>query len=165
MRLYNKLTDPDRRRRGGGIRPFFLVVIVALACWAFWNNNQRRLETIAMQGLFVDETQSLSETHKAEVLRYLKSFKKDFGIPLEVHILRRPPAISANDVSRIYLDLVPARGRAYLHLPPLVRRAVGEEFIRDFEMSFSRDFAAGDWRPGLVSAILALRAKLVDVTR
>lgn len=167
MRLYNRFTggDSDRRHRGRGIRPFFLVIIVALACWAFWSNNQRRMEAIAMQGLFSDETNSLSGAGKAEVLRYLKAFKKDFGIPLEVHILQRPPSISANDASRIYLDLVPAQGRAYLHLPPLVRRAVGEEFVRDFEMSFSRDFAGGDWRPGLVSAILALRAKLADVTR
>ena len=168
MRLNNRLTGGDAggRHRGKGIRPFFLIIIVALACWAFWNNNQRRMEAIAMQGLFSDETKSLSEAHKTEVLRYLKSFKKDFGIPLEVHVLRRPPSISANDATRIYLDVVPAQGRAYLHLPPLVRHAVGEEFVRDFELSFQREFAGGgDWRPGLVSAILALRAKLAGVTR
>ncbi|CAK7002454.1 MAG: hypothetical protein DELT_00085 [Desulfovibrio sp.] len=118
-----------------------------------------------MQGLFKDEVKAFSEEQKAEVLKYVKTFKQDFGIPLEVNILRRPPAISANDTSRIYLDVVPSQGRAYLHLPPLVRNAVGRDFIQDMETSFTQDFAAGDWRVNLVSAILALRAKLAEVTR
>lgn len=167
MRLYNQISGRGRpeTRKGRVFRPFFLVVILAVVCWGFWTNNQRRMEAIAVRGIFADETGSLSKEHKNEVVALVKSFKKDFGVPLEVHILKRPPALNAHDASRIYLDVVPAQSRAYLFLPPLVRRAVGDDFIHGMEMSFQQDFASGDWRPGLVSAILALRAKLAEVTR
>ena len=152
-------------RRGKVFRPFFLAIIFAAVCWGFWTNNQRRMESIAMQGLFRDEVKAFSAEQKSELIQYLKTFKKDFGIPLEVNILSRPPAVSGNDATRIYLDVVPSQGRVYLHLPPLVRSAVGKDFIRDMETSFTQDFAAGDWRVNLVSAILALRMKLAEVAR
>lgn len=148
-----------------GLRPIFLAIVLAAVCWGFWTNSQRRMETIAMQGLFSDEADALTGEHRAVVLQHLLSFKKDFGIPLEVHIRKRPPALADHNPSRMYLDVVPEVGRAYLFLPPLVRHAVGEEFVRDLEVSFRQDFASGDWRPGLISAILALRAKLAEVTR
>jgi hypothetical protein len=168
MGLFGRFPGRGKEPASGGrgaIRPFFLALVVAVACWAFWANNQRRMDAIAMQGLFSDETQSLAGEHKAEVLRHLKSFKKDFGIPLEVHVRKRPPAIGAQDSSRIYLDIVPSQGGAYLFLPPLVRRAVGEDFVRDMEASFQRDIRAGNWQAALVAGILALRAKLAEVTR
>ena len=164
FRFSGKDGDSDARRRSP-IRPFFLVLVVGLACWSFWTNSQQRMEAIAMQGLFTDELQALSGEDKVRLQREIKSFKKDFGIPLEVHIRKRPPAIETNDASRIYLDIVPSQGRAYLFLPPLLRRAVGEEFTRDMEMSFQRDFQTGDWHAGLVSVLLSLRAKVAEVTR
>lgn len=165
MSRFLQKEEPRGVKRRKVFRPFFLAIIFAVACWGFWTNNQRRMDTIVMQGLFRDEVKAFSAEQKAEVLQHLKSFKKDFGIPLEVNILSRPPAVSGNDTTRIYLDVVPSQGRAYLHLPPLVRRAVGKDFIRDMETSFAQDFAAGDWRVNLVSAIIALRMKLAEVTR
>lgn len=164
-RFSRQKEQPREIRRGKVFRPFFFVMIFAVVCWGFWTNNQRRMEAIAMQGLFKDEVSAFSAEQKAEVLQYLRTFKKDFGIPLEVNILSRPPATSGDDTTRIYLDVVPSQGRAYLHLPPLVRNAVGGDFIRDMERSFAQDFVAGDWRVNLVSAILALRIKLGEVTR
>lgn len=159
--------DEDVRgiRRGKVLRPFFLVIIFAAVCWGFWTNNQNRMEAIAMQGLFKDEVKAFSPEQKTVMFTMLKSFKKEFGIPLEVSILSRPPALDADDANRIYLDVVPALGKACLHLPPLVRHAVGKDFVQDMETSFSRDFAAGDWRENLIAAVSALRMKLAEVTR
>jgi hypothetical protein len=165
----------ERGGRGGRVfRPVFLICIMALACWGFWSNSQKRINALTLQTLFTDETQSVSAQQKEEVLALLKTFKKDFGVPLEMHIRKTPPALAAQgttpvsdaqDASRIYIDIVPSQSRAYLFLPPLVRHAVGPAFIRDMERSFAQDFAAGDWRISLVPAILALRNKLAEVTR
>ena len=152
-------------RKGRVFRPILLALIIAAVCWGFWNNNQRRLDHLAVQGLLYDEVKALSTEQRARILEVIKSFKQDFGVPLEVNILKRPPALKSNDISKIYLDIVPDHGRAYLHMPPLVRNAVGPEFVRDMETAFRQDFAGGDWRANLFSAILALREKLAEVTR
>lgn len=152
-------------RRGRVFRPVILAALFAAICWAFISNNQRRLDALVAQGLFTDEMKAVSSEQRDQVVGYLKTFKKDFGIPLEVHIRKTPPALGASDASRMIIDIVPSRSRAYLHLPPLVRNAVGEAFIRDMERSFAQDFAAGDWRVSLVPAVLALRNKLLEVTR
>ncbi len=157
-----KKTGP---RAGRAFRPVILAALLAVLCWAFFTNNQRRLDVLVSQSLFTDETKTVSSEQKDQVVSYLKTFKKDFGIPLEVHVRNTPPALNAGDASRMIIDIVPSQKSAYLHLPPLVRNAVGGDFIRDMERSFAQDFAAGDWRVSLVPAILALRNKLVEVTR
>ena len=152
-------------RKGKVFRPVILMLILAAVCWGFWTNSQKRIEAIAVQGLFSDETGSVPAEQKERIQDLLKSFKKDFGVPLEMHIRKQPPGLDSKDSSRIYIDIVPSQGRAYLSLPPLVRHAVGVEFIRDMERSFAQDFAAGDWRVSLVPSILALKNKLAEVTR
>lgn len=156
---------PPGIRRGRVFRPAILMLILAGVCWGFWTNSQKRMDAIVGQALFTDETQSVSAAQKKEIQDLLKNFKKDFGVPLEMHIRKTPPSISAQDTSRMYIDVVPSQNRAYLSLPPLVRHAVGPAFIRDMERSFAQDFAAGDWRISLVPAILALGNKLAEVTR
>lgn len=162
-RRYGGFTGHSRRR--SPFRPIFLGVILLAVCWAFWNNNQRRLDIMVEQSLFTDETETVSAAHRAEIIKYLKEFKRTYGVPLEVHIRKEPPALNAHDDSKMYLDIVPPQRRMYLSLPPLVRRAVGSDFIRDMELSFRQDFASGDWRPGLLSAIRALQVKMAEVTR
>lgn len=152
-------------RKGRVFRPILLALVIAAVCWGFWSNNQRRLDNVLLQGLVNDEVKALSPEQRNDILRRIKPFKQEFGVPIEINILKRPPDLKNNDISRIYLDVVPSQGRAYLHLPPLVKNAVGQEFIRDMEIAFQHDFAGGDWRPNLVSAIIALSGKLREVTR
>ncbi len=152
-------------RHGRVFRPVILVLILAAVCWGFWTNSRKWIDTLAMQALFTDETNSVPDAQKEELLELLKHFKQDFGIPLEMHIRATPPRLADQDASRIYIDIVPSQNRAYLFLPPLVRHAVGPAFIRDMERSFAQDFAAGDWRVSLVPSILALRNKLAEVTQ
>lgn len=167
MSQYRRTSDPKRAKAGARrpFRPFFLVIIVLVACWGFWNNAERRMDLIVGQSLFSDETQTVSAEQRDELVALLKAFKKDFGVSLEVHIRKKPPALNAGDTATMYFDIVPSQGRAYMTLPPLVRHAVGPEFIRDMELSFAQDFAAGDWRISLIPAVLALRNKLAEVTR
>ncbi len=152
-------------RRARVFRPVLLAAVFAAVVWAFMANNQRRFAFLVAQGLFSDETQSVPEELRDQAVELLKKFKQEFGVTLEVHVRKEPPPITAHDASRMYIDIVPSRERAYLTLPPLVRNAVGREFIRDMERSFAQDFAAGDWRPGLLPAIAVLRNKLAEVTR
>lgn len=162
-RRYGGFTGQSRKR--SPFRPIFLVAILLAVCWAFWNNNQRRLDMIVEQSLFTDETGAVSPEQRAEIVRHLKEFKRAYGVPLEVHIRKEPPPLNAYDGSKMYLDIVPSQRRAYLSLPPLVRHAVGSDFILDMELSFRQDFASGDWRPGLLSALQSLKVKLAEVTR
>lgn len=165
MRNFHPSDNPYSFRRRSPLRPVFLALVIAGVCWGFWNNSENRLESLINQGLLADQTKALSPAHKEEILNLLKTFKKDVGIPLEINILKTPPGINDHNASRIYLDIVPAQGRAYLFLPPLVRRAVGEEFRLNMEEALRRDFTSGDWRQGLIPAIQALRAKIGQVTR
>ena len=167
MSQFRRLHDSRHSgpRKGKAFRPVVLMIIFAAVCWGFWSNNERRVDMLVGQSLFSDETGTVPAEQKDELIQHLKAFKKDFGIPLEVHVRKSPPAVNQSDASRMYIDIVPSQGRAFLFLPPLVRRAVGQEFIRDMERSFAEDFTAGDWRISLVPAVLALRGKLAEVTR
>ena len=158
----NNTPSPQKSR---AFRPILLALIITVVCWSFWNNSQRRLNDVLLQGLVNDEVKALTSEERNEILHYIKPFRQDFGVPIEVNILKRPPDIKNNDISRIYIDISPEHRRAYLHFPPLVRNAVGQEFIREMEHTFQQGFAEGDWRPPLVSVILALGAKLREVTR
>lgn len=164
---FKRSRDEERRgpRPGRTFRPVLLAVVVMAVCWAFWGNNQRRVDLLVGQSLFSDATQTVSATQREELLELLRTFKKDFGIPLEVHVRKTPPDLNAGDASRMYIDIVPPQRRVFLSLPPLVRHAVGPEFIQNMERSFAQDFAAGDWRVSLIPAVLALRNKLAEVTR
>lgn len=167
MSQHRRTLDPKRAKPKARrvFRPFFLVIIVTAVCWGFWNNTERRMDLLAGRSLFSDETESVSAAQRDELIELLKTFKKDFGVSLEVHVRKKPPELNAGDSSKMYFDIVPSQNRAYMHLPPLVRHAVGPDFIRDMEISFAQDFAAGDWRISLVPAVLALRNKLAEVTR
>ncbi|GHV53088.1 hypothetical protein FACS1894206_03090 [Deltaproteobacteria bacterium] len=156
-------------RRGRVYRPFILLILVLVVGYGFWTNNARRFEAIAMQGLFVDETRLFQTEKKEEILRNIKFFRQDFGIPLEVRILRQAPGLEQREgvsgTPRIYLDIVPDRREAYLTLPPLARHAVGEEFVFGLERSLRRNLASESWQEAVLPAITALRAKLAEVTR
>lgn len=167
MSQYRRTSDPKRAKASARrpFRPFFLLIIVLAVCWGFWNNTERRIDLIVGQSLFSDETQTVSAAQRDELVELLKTFKRDFGVSLEVHVRKKPPPLNAGDTSKLYFDIVPSQGRVYMTLPPLVRHAVGPEFIRDMELSFAQDFAAGDWRISLIPAVLALRNKLAEVTR
>ena len=146
-------------------RPVLLTAVILAVCWGFWTNSQNRIAALGAQSLFSDETGSLTQRQKDFVLGQIRAVREESGLMLEVNILRRPPALTRHDGARIYLDLVPGQKRAYLSLPPLVRRAVGEGFARDMERSLEQDFASDTWQEGLQQTLASIRKKLAEVTR
>ena len=161
MNLFRKQLQPGQRV----FRPFVLVVVITVVVYAFWMNNQKRLDAIIAQGLCTDQTGQLAVRDKEALLAHLKLFKPAFGVPLEVNILTRPPALTKNDTSRIYLDILPGQRKAMLTLPPLVRRAAEPEFAGTIETMFDEAFASGDWRPALLPAVVAIKNKLTELNR
>ncbi len=146
-------------------RPVLLTAVLLAVCWGFWSNSQKRLDRLAVQNLFSDETGSLNDAQRDMVLEQIRAVRRESGLVLEVHILRAPPPLERHDGNRVYLDLVPSRRRAYLVLPPLVRRAAGDGFARDVERGLEQDFIGGRWQDGLEPALRGIRNTLRGVTR
>ncbi len=142
-----------------------LTAVIVVVCWAFWTNNQTRLADMARQNLLSDETKSLGKPEQELIWELMQAIRKESGFILEVHILNRPPRLEAHDAQRIYLDVLPGQRRAFLTLPPLARRALGGEFVRDMERSLEQGFAESRWQAALGPAVNALRLKLAEVTR
>lgn len=88
---YSRQARPGLRK-GKIYRPFLFVLVLLLACSAFWSNSKNRFEHIAMQGLFDDQTGLVTPEQREAALSLIKNFKQDFGVPMEVRILKRPPA-------------------------------------------------------------------------
>ena len=161
MMFFRRSTRPGQKAS----RPFLLAVIILTCCYAFWMNSQRRLDTIVLQGLFIDHTGLVGQDVKKPLLELLKTFKPSFGMPLEVSILTHPPDLSRHDPARIYLDVLPKQRRILLTLPPLIRRAAGDTFAQDIETMFTESFADNSWPQAILPATRAIQAKMVELNR
>ena len=165
VRLFG-IASPWRAGGRGGrrLQPLLLALVFVLVCWAFWQNTQRRLEDLSVQNSFSDETGTLDAGQKAMVRDYILAFRRETGLNLQVHVLLRPPVLAPSG-GVIYLDILPRQRQLTLTLPPLVRRAVGESFVTDFEAAFAPYFQQEAWAQGLAPALRVLYAKLTEVTR
>ena len=161
MNFARKPLQPGQRI----FRPFVLVTVVLMTVYGFWINNQKRLDSLIVQGLFTDKAGLVDAHNKEILLDLLKKFKPSFGIPLEVSILTSPPSLEKHDPTRIYLDILPRQRRAMLTLPPLVRRAADPDFAAAIENLFHEAFASGDWRSALLPSVLAIRETLTELNR
>lgn len=155
----------NKRAKGRIFRPFVLLAVFMLAGYGFWVNNNKRMETIVLAGMFTDESGTVSKDDKATVLSYLRDFKKRFGTPLTVAVLTRPPQLGRHEAGRIYLDIMPEQRLALLTLPPIIRRAAGPTFPQEVEDAFARGFAEGTWQKDILPAVIIIRNKMTELSQ
>ena len=144
------------------LRTAGFMLVVGLTVLAFWKNSERNMERLNARFGLSDETKSLSPDQRDHVQAFITAMRKNYGIEARVLITRQSPALPEPDGKTLYVGLCPEERLAVVRLPPLVARAIGEDFARTLVAEyFPFHFAPGrSWQKGLLLALDLLESRL-----
>lgn len=143
------------------LRTVGFFAVFAIAAWAFWLNNQRRIAQYSEEAAVKDPGQMLSESDRRLVRDFREALQERYGLNMRLSLGPGAATPQATDAKTLYLGLDPEARRAVLVLPPLLRRGLGEEFAAYLETEhFDPYFQAQDWAQGLRTALVLLWSRL-----
>ena len=151
--------------KGRALRMVLLICVFAAVLWGFWHNSQRRFEDMGRQNLLRDETGELTKADKEALFARARVFQSTHGLSLKVHVHTGSSGVREASPRDIFLDISPARREVILTLPPMARRALGMDFVREVEDAFAPYFAQGAWKKALPAALDLLQTKMNEVSR
>ena len=138
-----------------------LIAVFALAAWLFWLHSARTIERLNRQSAIYDETNALSREDKTALAQFEGMFKDEFGMRIKIRITKEPVVLPGLDSKTIFLGICPSRRQVLIELPPLVRRALGDQFLYALQGEhFKPYFDSGEWTKGLLEAIAKLWREL-----
>lgn len=162
---------PNAEEGTSGERAFRLVLLVcvfALAGWGFWTNMERRMERLGAAGNIRAEDGTFSQAERKDLEERVKRFEKRFDLTLEIRAITGPFRPESWNGKSVLLAVGPQTRQVVFTAPPLVRRALGEEFMAELVDSFAPAFTQGDaapWKDALFGALNTLERKLAELTR
>jgi len=111
------------------IRSLLLVVIFAAVIWAFSKNNERVVDMLTRESAVYDETGRLDKAQRKSIVSFTRSLKAEFGLSSRIKIFGGDFVVPELDNKTMYIGLAPSINAVELRFPPLMRKALGDEFI------------------------------------
>lgn len=146
------------------IRIILLIAVFAAVGWAFSKNNEQVLKRIQERNAVFDQTATLSESDEEFIRGFVDSMKKRFGITVNIKIYKGAPKELLLDNQTLYLGLSPETGEVILKVPPLMRPALGTEFIDDLvDKHFAEAFTKGTWPRELKVVLTMIWSRLIAI--
>lgn len=144
------------------LRFFALIAIFIGAGWLFWVNSENNLEKIQAMGAVNDRGHVLSKKQRQALIDISRIYKEDFGLVLKVRIGSIDDLSVDSPTKTLLFVLDPVNKEADFVLPPLVRRALGPEFIETLRTRYFPAYFVEDnaWFPGLVDVLEATWSQL-----
>lgn len=143
------------------LRTMLLIAVFAVTAWAFWANTERRMADVRGASAVWDEAELLTDAQEQALRELVDAFREVHGVKLVIHVRRDTPTLPKLDAQTIFVGLCPARGQAVVEMPPLVRKALGDDLARTLENDWLRPaLATGQWPEGLVRALKHLWEQL-----
>ena len=152
---------------GRAFRLVLLTVVLILVAWGFWTNMERRMERLGITGQILDTGHALSSEEKKNLEVYIKRFRNRFDLLLEIRVLAEPFRPDSWQGKSVLLAVVPQNRQVVFTAPPLVRRALGEEFMADLVDAFApafTDVEPKNWKEPLFQGLNTLERKLAELT-
>ena len=139
------------------LRFFGLIAIFAGAAWLFWVNSENNLEKIQAMGAVDDKGHVLSKDQRKALIDISRIYKEDFGLVLKVRIGPVDDLSVDNTTKTLLFVLDPVNKEADFVLPPLVRRALGPEFVETLRTRYFPAYFVEDnvWFGALVDVLEA----------
>ena len=146
------------------VRVVAMLGVVALVVWAYWQNNQRIVERLNRDKAVVDETGVLARAQLDFLQEFRRGLKAEYGVDSRIRIFKGEVDVPGNLGGRLYIGFSPKTGRLALVMPPLVLRALGE----DYRASRERDWFAGhlaedQWPQRLRDLLIDLWTQLAGI--
>jgi len=143
------------------IRSLALVLVFAAVIWAFMKNNQHVVEVLNRQSAVYDETGRLTEDDKKMIVSFTRALRDKWGMNCRIQVFGGDFVVPDLDDKTLYMGLAPAIGEAELRFPPLMRSAVGPEFIQSLKTTFLLpSFEEGDWPMAIQEVLVEILKKL-----
>ncbi len=158
------------RNASSGQSSSFTLLIVALLLlgggYLLLSNSGRSMDTIMFRHLVTDETETLTEEQQREIIYYSNVLSQRFGFGLRVKIYEHGLDRVEPDPRIIYIGLSPVHEQVNIAWPPVLKKALPENFLFDLEHKhFQAYFEQDDWPQGLFSAMRRLDRELIKIER
>ena len=148
------------------IRSIALVLVFAAVIWGFMKNNERVVDALNKESAVYDETGTLDKEQRKFIVSFTHSMKNEYGLGCRIQIFGgdfTPPEL---DSKTMYIGLAPAIDVVELSFPPMMRRALGAEFIESLKTEhFLPSFAEGDWPLAIQIVLVEIFNKLDELEK
>lgn len=143
------------------IRTILLVLVFAAVIWAFMKNNERVIEHLNMDGAVYDETKTLDSDQKKFIVSFTRSLRDEYGLDCKIQIFGGDFVVPELDAKTMYIGLAPSIKEVELRFPPIMRQALGPEFIESLKTTFLfPSFEEGDWPMAIQEVLVEIFNKL-----
>jgi uncharacterized membrane protein YgcG len=147
------------------LRFILLICVFALVVWLFWQQSEKTMKQLAARGTVWDQTSELSKGQKDALREFASMFKDDFGLELKLNVVHTDVVLPDLDSKTIFIGLNPETQQVLVEFPPLMRRALGDEFLYSIQNDhFTPYFEKGNWAEGLFQGVNKIWEAMMGVT-
>ncbi|MFW5735359.1 MAG: TPM domain-containing protein [Oceanidesulfovibrio sp.] len=145
------------------LRFMLLIAVFAVCGWLFWLNSQQTVEKLKARSDVWDRTDTLNPGQTKALSRFGSMFEDELGLTVKMQIANEELEMPELDTKTLFIGLDLAEDNAVIVFPPLVEKALGEDFRRRLENEhFPSYFESGDWPQGLVLAMAEIWDALME---
>ncbi|WP_207264181.1 hypothetical protein [Desulfovibrio sp. Huiquan2017] len=148
------------------IRSLALFLVFAVVIWAFMKNNEHVVEVLNQRSAIYDETRTLTKDQKNMIVSFTQSLRDQWGMDCKIQIYGGDFVVPELDDKTMYMGLAPAIDVVELRFPPLMRTALGPEFIDSLKTAFLLpSFKEGDWPMAIQEVLVEILKKLDSLNK
>ena len=152
------------RGQSSTFRVFLLVLLFVVVGILFWKNYERSMDVILSSHVVQDETETLSREQKDELSSFAKGLQDRFGFGLQIRVFEHFVQTPEPDSRVIFMGISPANQEVEIVWPPVLRRALPDDFTRHLEEEHFEEYWQGDnWPRGLYQALQRLGEELLAI--
>lgn len=145
-------------------RTLLLLLVFAAVIWAFAMNNERIIDRLNMEGAVYDETGVLDKDQKKYIVSFTHTLRDEYGLDAKIQVFGGDFTVPELDTKTLYIGLAPAIRIVEMRFPPMMHKALGQEFIDSLETTFILpSFDQGDWPMALQEVLAAIYQKLDSI--
>ncbi|BDQ33932.1 TPM domain-containing protein [Pseudodesulfovibrio portus] len=143
------------------IRSILLILVFAAVIWAFTENNKRVIDRLNLDGAVYDETGTLDKEQQKFIVSFTRSLRDDYGLDCKIQIYGGDFVVPELDAKTLYIGLAPSIDVVEMRFPPMMRQALGPEFIESLKSTFLLpSFKQGDWPTAIQEVLVEIYNKL-----
>lgn len=146
------------------IRTIALLLVFAAVIWAFTKNNERVVERLNRESSVYDETASLDDDQRKYIASFTRTMRDEFGVESRIQIFSGDFTVPELDNKTLYIGLAPPIGEAEVVFPPIMRRALGDDFAAMLVTEhLLPSFEQGDWPQELQIVLATIFQQLTEL--
>ena len=145
-------------------RVLAMILVLLAVIWAFWKNTDRTLDMIETRAAIYDQTGEMTDETKEFTRSFASSLREEFGLDFRLQVMNDaldPPEL---DQKTVYIGLRPSWQESLVVFPPLVERALGQDFrLAIQEGVLQEGMQTGRWQGALVETLIMIYEGLTGI--